>query len=69
MRPIFVVKYIYVQSVKKSVKNLALGVNEGVNNTPRGPSSPLGAKITPGGKLHPEGQTQVVRIGLCPLCQ
>jgi hypothetical protein len=45
-----------------------LGVNEGVNNPPRGQSSPQGAKFTPGGKVHPplgekltRGETDVVK--------
>jgi hypothetical protein len=34
-----------------------LGVNEGVKISPRGQSSPLVAKFTPRGKLHPGRQT------------
>jgi hypothetical protein len=41
-----------------------LGVNEGVNISLRGQSSPLGAKITERGKLHPWGQTMLLKIGL-----
>jgi hypothetical protein len=36
------------------------GVNEGLNNLPRGQSSLLGAKFTPRGKLHPWRPNYVV---------
>jgi hypothetical protein len=39
-------------------------VNEGVNIPPRGKSSPLGAKFTPRSKLHPWGQTMLLKTGL-----
>jgi hypothetical protein len=41
-----------------------LGVNEGVNFTPRGQISPLGAKFTPRGEIHPWGPGVKLRIAL-----
>jgi hypothetical protein len=38
-----------------------VGVNEGVNISPRGQSSPLGANFIPRGKLHPWGQTMLLK--------
>jgi hypothetical protein len=40
-------------------------VNEGVNFTPRGQSSPLGAKFTPRGEGIPWGPGVKLRMGLC----
>jgi hypothetical protein len=43
----------------------SLGVNEGVNISPRGQSSPLVAKFTPGGEVHPWGPGVKLRMALC----
>jgi hypothetical protein len=39
-------------------------VSFGVNIYPIGQSSPLGAKLTPGGKTHPWEQTMLLKTGL-----
>jgi hypothetical protein len=41
-----------------------LGVNEGVNFTPRGQISPLGVKFTPRGEIHPWGPGVKLRMAL-----
>jgi hypothetical protein len=45
-----------------SRKSPPLGVNERVNIPPRRQISPLGAKFTPRGKLHPWGQTMLLKL-------
>jgi hypothetical protein len=41
------------------------GVNKGVNFTPRGQISPLGAKFTPRGEIRPWGPGVKLRMTLC----
>jgi hypothetical protein len=41
-----------------------MGVNEGVNFTPRGQISPLGAKFTPRGEIRPWGPGVKFRLAL-----
>jgi hypothetical protein len=40
-----------------------MGVNEGVNFTPRGQISPMGAKFTPRGEIRPWGARGEVKNG------
>jgi hypothetical protein len=53
--------FMYVGTFTPTIKQL-----EGVYIIPpREHSSPLGAKFTPMGKLHPRGQKMLLKTGLC----
>jgi hypothetical protein len=55
---------VYPSILLNNIECSPLGVNEGVNFTPRGHISPLGAKLAPRDEIHPWGPGVKLRMAL-----